>query len=84
MQMPLICAISALRVAAPHDLRPPEARQSVLMAVQELERRFPDGFPKLDPIEVFLQDLFFATTKVRNQETILYICAPCPFGLLNY
>ncbi|KAG0627922.1 hypothetical protein M758_2G238400 [Ceratodon purpureus] len=51
VRMPLICAISALRVAAPHDLRPPEARQSVFMAVQELERRFPDGFPKLDPIE---------------------------------
>lgn len=52
VRMPLICAISALRVAAPHDLRPPEARQSVFMAVQELERRFPEGFPKLDPIEV--------------------------------
>lgn len=52
VRMPLICAISALRVAAPHDLRPPEARQSVLMAVDELKRRFPDGFPKLDPIEV--------------------------------
>ena len=54
MQIPLICAISALRVAAPHDLRPPEAQQSVLMAVQELELRYPDGFPKLDPIKVFL------------------------------
>lgn len=52
VRMPLICAISTLRVAAPRDLRPPEARQSVLMAVQELERRFPDGFPKLDPVEV--------------------------------
>ncbi|XP_024386921.1 DExH-box ATP-dependent RNA helicase DExH10 [Physcomitrium patens] len=51
VRMPLICAISTLRVAAPRDLRPPEARQSVLMAVQELERRFPDGFPKLDPVE---------------------------------
>ncbi|KAL2630865.1 hypothetical protein R1flu_015551 [Riccia fluitans] len=50
VQMPLICAISALRVAVPGDLRPAEARQSILLAVQELERRFPDGLPKLDPI----------------------------------
>lgn len=58
VRMPLICAISALRVAAPHDLRPPEARQSVLMAVDELKRRFPDGFPKLDPIEVGVLSVF--------------------------
>ncbi|CAM6102427.1 unnamed protein product [Calypogeia fissa] len=51
VQMPLICAVSALRVAVPGDLRPAEARQSILLAVQELERRFPDGLPKLDPIE---------------------------------
>jgi hypothetical protein len=50
--MGLICAISSVRVSVPDDLRPAEARQSVLMAVQELERRFPDGLPKLDPIEV--------------------------------
>ncbi|KAJ7567122.1 hypothetical protein O6H91_02G132600 [Diphasiastrum complanatum] len=51
LQMTLICGISALRVAVPADLRPLEARQSVLMAVQELEKRYPDGLPKLDPIE---------------------------------
>jgi superfamily II RNA helicase len=49
--MQMICAISALRVSVPNDLRPPEARRIVLMAVQELDRRFPDGVPKLDPIE---------------------------------
>jgi hypothetical protein len=32
---------------------PPEAHQIVLMAVQELDCRFPDdGVPKLDTIEV--------------------------------
>uniref|UniRef100_A0A0D6QTS0 Helicase C-terminal domain-containing protein n=1 Tax=Araucaria cunninghamii TaxID=56994 RepID=A0A0D6QTS0_ARACU len=51
VQLPLICSLSTLRVAIPQDLRPPEARQSVLMAVQELDKRFPKGFPKLDPIE---------------------------------
>eukprot|EP00252_Welwitschia_mirabilis_P018829 TRINITY_DN4218_c0_g1_i1.p1 TRINITY_DN4218_c0_g1~~TRINITY_DN4218_c0_g1_i1.p1 ORF type:complete len:993 (+),score=171.89 TRINITY_DN4218_c0_g1_i1:142-3120(+) len=51
VQLSLISGISSLRVAIPKDLRPPEARQSVLMAVQELEKRFPKGLPKLDPIE---------------------------------
>ncbi|KAH9305965.1 hypothetical protein KI387_010369 [Taxus chinensis] len=51
VQLPLICSLSALRVAIPQDLRPQEARQSVLMAVQELEKRFPKGVPKLDPVE---------------------------------
>lgn len=51
VQLPLICSLSNLRVAIPQDLRPAEARQSVLMAVQELEKRFPKGLPKLDPIE---------------------------------
>ncbi|BBN07456.1 ATP-dependent RNA helicase DOB1 [Marchantia polymorpha subsp. ruderalis] len=57
VQMPLICGISALRVAVPGDLRPADARQSILLAVQELERRFPDGLPKLDPIaDMGIQD----------------------------
>lgn len=51
VQMTLICGVSALRVAVPQDLRPAEARQSVYMAIEELERRFPGGLPKLDPIE---------------------------------
>ncbi|XP_002963518.2 DExH-box ATP-dependent RNA helicase DExH10 [Selaginella moellendorffii] len=51
VQMTLLCAISTLRVAVPTDLRPADARLSVLMAMQELERRFPDGLPRLDPVE---------------------------------
>ncbi|KAH7431683.1 hypothetical protein KP509_08G061100 [Ceratopteris richardii] len=51
VQMSLICGVSALRVAIPQDLRPPEARQSVYMAIEELHKRFPEGLPKLDPVE---------------------------------
>ncbi|MCO5560310.1 hypothetical protein L7F22_013922 [Adiantum nelumboides] len=51
VQMTLICGLSALRVAVPQDLRPVEARQSVFMAIEELQKRFPDGLPNLDPIE---------------------------------
>lgn len=47
----LIQAISAVRLYIPSDLRPPDNRQSVLKSIQEVEKRFPDGIPLLDPIE---------------------------------
>ena len=53
MQLPLISALSKLRISVPSDIRPLEARQSILLAVQELEKRFPQGLPKLNPIKVY-------------------------------
>ncbi|KAL0426703.1 UNVERIFIED_CONTAM: DExH-box ATP-dependent RNA helicase DExH10 [Sesamum latifolium] len=49
VQLPLISALSKLRLSIPADLRPTEARQSILLAVQELEKRYPQGLPKLNP-----------------------------------
>ncbi|KAL0333624.1 UNVERIFIED_CONTAM: DExH-box ATP-dependent RNA helicase DExH10 [Sesamum angustifolium] len=40
-----------LRLSIPADLRPTEARQSILLAVQELEKRYPQGLPKLNPVK---------------------------------
>ncbi|KAK9060592.1 hypothetical protein SSX86_021298 [Deinandra increscens subsp. villosa] len=51
VQLPLISALSKLRISVPSDLRPMEARQNILLAVQELERRFPQGLPKLNPVK---------------------------------
>lgn len=34
VQLPLIAALSKLRISIPPDLRPVEARQSILLAVQ--------------------------------------------------
>ncbi|PWA56547.1 helicase superfamily 1/2, ATP-binding domain-containing protein [Artemisia annua] len=51
VQLPLISALSKLRISIPSDLRPLEARQSILLAVQELEIRFPQGLPKLNPVK---------------------------------
>ncbi|KAK3019827.1 hypothetical protein RJ639_005129 [Escallonia herrerae] len=51
VQLPLISALSKLRISVPSDLRPVEARQSVLLAVQELGKRFPQGLPKLNPVK---------------------------------
>lgn len=47
----LIQAVSAVRLYIPQDLRPPDNRQSVSKSLQEVEKRFPDGVPHLDPIE---------------------------------
>lgn len=52
MQLPLISALGRLRISVPPDLRPLEARQSILLAVQELGNRFPQGLPKLNPVSV--------------------------------
>lgn len=51
VQLPLISALSKLRIYVPPDLRPLEARQSILLAVQELGNRFPQGLPKLNPVK---------------------------------
>ncbi|XP_022092267.1 superkiller viralicidic activity 2-like 2 [Acanthaster planci] len=47
----LITHISSVRLYLPKDLRPLDNRQSVGKSVQEVQRRFPDSLPLLDPIE---------------------------------
>ncbi|GKV00378.1 hypothetical protein SLEP1_g13072 [Rubroshorea leprosula] len=50
VQLPLISALSKIRISISPDLRPLEARQNILLAVQGLETRFPQGLPKLNPV----------------------------------
>uniref|UniRef100_A0A3Q2H9P2 Exosome RNA helicase MTR4 n=1 Tax=Equus caballus TaxID=9796 RepID=A0A3Q2H9P2_HORSE len=47
----LLSAISSVRLYIPKDLRPMDNRQSVLKSIQEVQKRFPDGVPLLDPID---------------------------------
>ncbi|XP_041358322.1 exosome RNA helicase MTR4-like [Gigantopelta aegis] len=47
----LLEEISAVRLYVPQDLRPPDNRMSVLKSLMEVQKRFPDGLPHLDPIE---------------------------------
>ncbi|XP_045157858.2 exosome RNA helicase MTR4-like [Mercenaria mercenaria] len=47
----LIQEISAVRLYLPKDLRPFDNRQSVGKSIQEVQKRFPDGLPLLDPVE---------------------------------
>ena len=47
----LMTHISAIRLYVPKDLRPRDNRMAVFKSLQEVERRFPDGLPQLDPME---------------------------------
>ncbi|GJN07285.1 hypothetical protein PR202_ga25105 [Eleusine coracana subsp. coracana] len=48
--LPLVSGLSSVRINIPPDLRPTEARQNILFAVQELGKRYPQGLPKLHPV----------------------------------
>jgi ATP-dependent RNA helicase DOB1 len=47
----LLTALSTVRLYIPKDLRPKDARQTVLKSIQEVKRRFSDNLPLLDPVE---------------------------------
>jgi len=47
----LIENLSAIRLYIPNDLRSSDSRFLVHKSLQEVEKRFPDGLPLLDPIE---------------------------------
>ncbi|KAG8898141.1 ATP-dependent RNA helicase mtr4 [Tulasnella sp. 403] len=43
--------ISLLRVFLPNDLRPAQARNNTWRSVLEIQKRFPDGIARLDPVK---------------------------------
>ncbi|KAM9793209.1 exosome RNA helicase MTR4 [Syngnathus typhle] len=47
----LLTAISSVRLYIPKDLRPLDNRQLLLKSIQEVQKRFPDGIPVLDPVD---------------------------------
>jgi ATP-dependent RNA helicase DOB1 len=40
-----------LRIWLPKDLRPDQGRETAWKSVLEVQKRFPDGIPLLDPIQ---------------------------------
>jgi ATP-dependent RNA helicase DOB1 len=61
--------ISAVRIFTPPALQSPEARKKVAIAVKEVQKRFPDGVPLLDPIkDLNIRDENFATLMERAEE----------------
>ncbi|KAM4634304.1 exosome RNA helicase MTR4 [Polymixia lowei] len=47
----LLTSISSVRLYIPKDLRPFDSRQLMLKSIQEVQKRFPDGVPLLDPVD---------------------------------
>uniref|UniRef100_A0A8C6KK91 Exosome RNA helicase MTR4 n=1 Tax=Nothobranchius furzeri TaxID=105023 RepID=A0A8C6KK91_NOTFU len=47
----LLTSLSSVRLYIPKDLRPFDNRQLMLKSIQEVQKRFPDGVPLLDPID---------------------------------
>jgi len=46
-----IIEMSAIRLFIPQDIQPEEVRRNVTKAIKEVQRRFPEGIPILDPIK---------------------------------
>lgn len=58
--------ISAVRIFTPQSVRTPEARKKVAMSIMEVQKRFPDGIPLLDPVkDLGIEDDSFKTLVVR-------------------
>ncbi|KAK3910367.1 Exosome RNA helicase MTR4 [Frankliniella fusca] len=65
----LIAKISSLRIHYPKDLRPPDNRKSVYKTLQEVQKRFKDGPPLLNPVtDMHIKDDVFLDS-VRQIET---------------
>ena len=43
--------ISAVRIFTPQAMQTPEARKKVSLSVKEVQKRFPEGIPLLDPVK---------------------------------
>jgi len=60
--------ISAVRIFTPPALASPEARKKVAVSVKEVQKRFPEGVPLLDPIkDLKIQDENFTTLMERAE-----------------
>ncbi|KAG7365306.1 DEAD/DEAH box helicase domain protein [Nitzschia inconspicua] len=60
--------ISAVRIFTPPALQSPESRKKVAMAVKEVQKRFPEGVPLLDPVkDLNIQDGNFTTLMERAE-----------------
>eukprot|EP01027_Heterolobosea_sp_BB2_P015582 GEZU01022297.1.p1 GENE.GEZU01022297.1~~GEZU01022297.1.p1 ORF type:complete len:800 (-),score=347.82 GEZU01022297.1:147-2546(-) len=70
IQMDIIQDISSLRVYIPKDLRTAEHRESVLISVNEVKKRFPQGVPLLDPVEDMDIDNSTFKKTLRKVETL--------------
>jgi len=61
--------ISAVKLYIPSDVHPPESRKHIGVSVREVQNRFPDGIPLLDPIkDLCVKDPEYETLISRAEE----------------
>jgi ATP-dependent RNA helicase DOB1 len=74
VSLAVLDGISSVRIHLPGDLKPADHRATVLKTVGEVQRRFPDGLPLLDPVEdMGIVDPAFRTLvgRIETLETAL-------------
>ncbi len=60
--------LSSVRLYVPKDLRSSDSRYSVYKSLEEVQKRFPDGLPLLDPIkDMKIKQEEFKVTMVMSQ-----------------
>jgi ATP-dependent RNA helicase DOB1 len=75
VSLAVLDGISSVRISLPPDLKPYDHRATVFKTVCEVERRFPDGLPLLDPLEdMGIRDPAFRqlVEKIERLETALH------------
>lgn len=73
--MTVLDGISSVRIYMPKDLRSHDQRMTVHRTIQEVQKRFPDGPPLLDPIQdMNIRDDSFKSLvrKIENLEGVLF------------
>lgn len=51
LTLPQLAKLSSVRIYLPKDLRPSDSKHSVKKSIAEVQKRFPDGLPLLDPVK---------------------------------
>ena len=68
--------LSSVRLYLPKDIRSSDAKHSVRKAIQEVQKRFPDGLPLLDPIKVrcVYVCMYMYVCACVNVHVCMYMC----------
>jgi ATP-dependent RNA helicase DOB1 len=72
----LVESLSSIRLFIKQDLRSKDSRKTTGNMLREAERRFPDGVPRLDPIEdmKIKDETFLKLVRVGNSQFTSSVC----------
>ncbi len=82
--LPLIHALSSVRIYLPKDVRPLDARLSVVKSVSEVRSRFPKGVPLVDPIkDMKITEPVFVQLVEKSEDLHTRLCSHPMYGHPN-